>query len=244
MTPGGSWLLAICLGWLLLGGGPTLSATEVTFSHGGYSISGNAVTLTMYDIANNGSNTSGTLRIELWAFPQPYDSTPGASGSGFRVAVSPPLGQLDGNSSYTTDPITDTAFFNAIAKGNYYMTLVITEYTGASTDDGFTFDDAASDDGTTAFRPATGDRFGVASAVQVGSGYFYDSDLGYLYPYFDGWVYSDDLNRYFYINIGSDFTTGVYIYDLSHSSWTYTEQSFWPYVYYFDGTGWVDTGFN
>jgi hypothetical protein len=78
----------------------------------------------------------------------------------------------------------------------------------------------------------------------VGSGYFYDADLGYIYPFFDGWAYFESLNGYFYIDIGTDFVTGVYIFDLSANSWTYTEESFWPYVYFFNGTGWVDTGYN
>ncbi len=160
------------------------------------------------------------------------------------MAVSSNLGQLNGDSSFSTDPITETVYLRPPAHGSYYMTLVITEYSDSSNDDGYSFDDAASDSGTTTYGPVTGADFGVTSAVQVGSGYFYDSDLGYLYPFFDGWVYSYDLNRYFYLNLGSDFTTGLYAYDLSHGSWTYTEQSFWPYVYYFDGTGWVDTGFN
>ncbi len=235
-----AWLLP-----LLLGGLPTAHATDVEFSDGKYVINGNEVTMSMYGITNHNSNTSGTLRMELWAYPSPYTGSPGSVSTAYRLAVSSTLGQLDGDSSFTGDPVTTTAFLFPAPKGTYYLTLFIAEYENGSYDDGFETDGYVDFSASNTFAAVGGVDFGVTSAVQVGSGYFYDSDLGYLYPFFGtGWMYSSDLDRYFYVDLGTDFISGVYIYDLSRGSWTYTERSFWPYVYYFDGTGWVDTGFN
>ena len=232
------WLL-----WFTLGGAPAASASDVLFTQGGYAFDGSTVTLSMDSITNDSANTTGTLRMELWAFSNPYVAVSGAVTGGYRLAVSPSLGMLDGDSHFTTSPITETAAVVPPPNGTYYLTLFLSEYQGGDFDDGYEDVDFVNFTDTMSFD-TNGASFGVSSAVPVGGGYFYDSDLDYIYPLGDGFIYLSDLDRYYYVDPGTDFTTGTYIFDFFHNSYTYTEKSFWPYVYYFDGTGWVDTGFN
>ena len=154
---------------------------------------------------------------------------------------------MQADSHFTTSPITETAAFTQPpTPGTYYVTLALTEYQGGNYDGGYvsvSFVDFNIPYVVSA--PASnGAAFGFSSAVSVGGGYYYDADVGYIYPLGNGFIYVSNLNRYFYVDPGTDFTTGTYIYDFFHQSYTYAAQSFWPYVYYFDGVGWVDTGFN
>src|SRR4051794_32571708 len=51
--------------------------------NGSYSISGNTVILQADELDNDSfSGTSGTIRLELWAFSSPYSGT----GSGYKLA--------------------------------------------------------------------------------------------------------------------------------------------------------------
>ena len=233
-------------GWLLLftlADASVASASDVQFTQGSYAFDGSSVTLSMESITNYSANSTGTLRMELWVFSSPYTDVSGAVTKGFQLAVSPSLGVLDSDSHFTTSPLTETASVVPPPNGTYYITLFLVEYQGGDFDDGYEVVDFVNFTDTMSFN-TNGASFGVTSAVPVGGGYFYDSDLGYIYPLGSGFIYLSDLNRYYYIDPGTDFTTGAYIYDFSHNSYTYTEKSFWPYVYYFDGTGWVATGFN
>ena len=233
-------------GWFLLFVAACVStgwATDVKFSNGGYSFTSSSVTLNMYGIENYSSTPSGALRIELWAFTSPYVPTPGAITTGYKLAESPSLGSLGADSVFTASPVTATVSFLSPPNGTYYLTMFLDEYMDGSYDDGFEAVDSVNFTETMTFN-ATGAAFGVSSAVPVGYGYYYDTDLDYIYSFGNGFIYLSDLNRYYYIDPGTDFTTGTYIYDFYRSSWTYADKSFWPYVYYYNGTGWVDTGFN
>ena len=230
---------------VMLGCVPAASATDVVFSTGSYVVSASSVALTMYDLENESPYASGTLRMELWAFNSPWTGVSSSVQSGYQLAVSADLGTLNADSHFTTDPITLTAACGVPPDGAYYVTLFLAEYQGGDYDDGF--EDAHYVNFPTQLQVgqpgvSNGTFFGFSSAIYIGNGYYYDSDIGYMYSFNDGWVYVSNLNKYIYVNPGDEFTTGIYLYDLTENSWTYTEQSFWPYVYYFDGAGWVDTG--
>ena len=229
------------------GGIAAASASDVVFSGAGYTVNGSTVTLSMANIQNDSAYATGTLRMELFAFTSPYTGVPGSVTTGFQMAVSPDLGTLQADSHFVTSPIVETAAFaQPPTPGTYYITLALTEYQDGDYDGGFVSVYSANlpIPYVVSAPTANGAAFGFSSAVAVGSGYYYDTSVGYIYPLGNGFIYLSDLNRYFYVDPGTDFTTGTYIYDFTHSSFTYTEKSFWPYVYYFDGTGWVATGFN
>lgn len=91
-------------------------------------------------------------------------------------------------------------------------------------------------------NPTIAQYFPLASSV--GGGWYYDNQIGYIYPYSNGICYFNTYGRYYYPGDGSfTYSNGVYIYDFYYSSWTYTSKSVWPYVYYFNGAYWYGNSF-
>ncbi|MBI5691592.1 MAG: immunoglobulin domain-containing protein [Verrucomicrobia bacterium] len=89
----------------------------------GYSFVGSSLTLNVGSIRNDGDATSGALRLELWATPQPFDSTlpPGAHLLGGRtlsstLAAGSALTGVVANTTYTAPP-----------NGSYYVVLLLLE---------------------------------------------------------------------------------------------------------------------
>ena len=75
-------------------------------------------------------------------------------------------------------------------------------------------------------------------------GWYYDNQIGYIYPYSNGICYFNTYNRFYYPGGGSfDYSGGVFIYDFHYTSWTYTNKSVWPYVYYYRLGQWFGNSF-
>lgn len=99
----------------------------------GFSGSGSTVRITADAVQNlDATGQSGTIRLELWAFPSPYTG----SQSGYKLAQYQ-LGPLLGGTQYTavdSGPVP----FTPPPDGTWYYTLFLTEYTGVSSNEGYT----------------------------------------------------------------------------------------------------------
>jgi len=119
-------VVALLCGWV------QAHATNVTFvGQIGYAINGENVTLTASEVRNL-DGVSASLRMELWAYPQPFDGT---AQNGYRTAVLD-LGQLAGGSPITN--IQASVPFTRPPTGTWYFTMFLTEFTGGPNDDGYT----------------------------------------------------------------------------------------------------------
>lgn len=110
-------------------------ASNIRFvGNAGYSFVGNVAVLTADRIQNNDtSGVSGTIRMELWAFSSPYT---GGSQFGYRL------------STYTLRTLSAGFGFPNVNSGSitllqppdgtYNFAMLVTEFTSASVDDGFT----------------------------------------------------------------------------------------------------------
>ncbi len=103
-----------------------------------YSFFGNnAVILTADQVENFDSfGYSGTLQLELWAFPSPYD---GSFQFGYKLAQYS-LGSLTAGYSFYNLNSGHIAFFPP-PDGVWYFVLVLTEFTGGPTNGGYDFRD-------------------------------------------------------------------------------------------------------
>jgi hypothetical protein len=82
-------------------------------------------------------------------------------------------------------------------------------------------------------------------AYYVGGGWYWDNQIGYIYPYSNGVCYFSSYGRFYYPGGGQfDYSTGVYIWDYFYGSWTYTAKNIWPWVYYYSFGQWFSNGFN
>ena len=113
-----------------------------------YQISGDFANVQAARVENTSNNRiSGTLRLELWALPQPY----GGSGpvQGFKLAqhflqnatrsddrLGP--GEFYFNINFTERLINDP---NTLPNGDYAITLFVTEFTGAAQNGGYSIAD-------------------------------------------------------------------------------------------------------
>ncbi len=127
-------------------------ASDVEFvGNVGYSYLGNTAVLTANEVANfTSSGFSGTLRLELWAFPAPYT---GAAQIGYKLAEYT-LGQLIAGFHYSNISSGSIAFAPP-PDGTWIFTLFVTEYTAASLDDGYSPDDYVNFTTPVVFGPPT-----------------------------------------------------------------------------------------
>jgi len=94
---------------------------------------GQLAVLTADKVENfDASGVSGTLRMELWALAAPYT---GGAFSGYRLAVYS-LGQLNAG-YYFADLNSGEIPYGAPPNGTYTYVMFLTEFTGASFDDGY-----------------------------------------------------------------------------------------------------------
>lgn len=127
-----------------------------------YSVSGDVATVTIDRVRYDGSGRSGSVRFELWATETPYV---GERIVGYRIAEYRPEGDaLNSGASFLNIRFSDS--FN-VPNGNYYLTVLVSEYTGDSSNDGFTIEDSASfsqllNVGGVAPNPDPGDETGGA----------------------------------------------------------------------------------
>lgn len=99
-----------------------------------YQISGSNVTLTVPLIDNATSGTTGTLRLELWAFAAPYN---GQAENGYILGTYQ-LGTLSPNTEFVN--VSETMTYTAPPNGSWNVTLFVSEYTAASGDNGYSPD--------------------------------------------------------------------------------------------------------
>jgi len=104
--------------------------------------------ITAAEIDNLSAYTTGTLRLEVWATTKPFDTT--TSNNGYRMAVLPLSSATNGTLAANGKlfNIDQTVAFTKPPAGTYYVTLMLTEYTGkdVATDDGYVFDSTVSFD--------------------------------------------------------------------------------------------------
>jgi hypothetical protein len=112
-------------------------ASNVQFVGGvTYTYLGNTAVLTANKVENFdplGSGISGTLHLELWAFPTPYT---GSFSLGYKLAQYS-LGQLLAG-YYFPNINSGAVLFIPPANGTWYFTMVLTEYTAGPLDGGYT----------------------------------------------------------------------------------------------------------
>jgi hypothetical protein len=115
------------------------TSSNLPYFHGNLSYAGlgsGNVTLGADQIVNGRSSTSGTLRMELWAFSAPYTG----GSSGYKSAQTSQLNPLGAKASYTNISQTVSQLTTPPA-GTWYLSMLLTEYTGSTNNDGFTVDD-------------------------------------------------------------------------------------------------------
>lgn len=107
--------------------------TSLSFvGSGSYSVSGNTVVLKADEILNNQVGfTSGTIRLELWAFSIPYPGTT----VGYKLAECV-LGWLYGGYAFYNINSGSISFATP-PPGSWYFSLLATEYVGTGSDDGY-----------------------------------------------------------------------------------------------------------
>ncbi len=119
----------------IIGGGiSSAAASNVQFVGSvGYSSDYSTFAILVIDnIRNNdATGSSGALRVELWASAGPFS---GSFVGGYRLATHG-VGPLAGGSS--TGKISATTGFSPPPGGTWYVAMVLTEYTGAATNDGY-----------------------------------------------------------------------------------------------------------
>jgi hypothetical protein len=99
-----------------------------------YKVNGSTVTLAVANIENTTSGTTGTLRLELWAFPKDYG---GQAESGYLLATDV-LGTLSPNHEYSN--VSETVPYTPPPNGTWVATMFVAEYTNASADSGYSPD--------------------------------------------------------------------------------------------------------
>jgi hypothetical protein len=110
--------------------GQTVTAITAT-GPATYQITGSDVTLSLVQIDNPTTTETGTLRLELWAFATPYT---GQAEPGFILATYQ-LGQLLPN--YNISNLSETVPYTPPPDGLWYVTFMVSEFTGSPNDDGF-----------------------------------------------------------------------------------------------------------
>ncbi len=102
-----------------------------------YTYVGATAVLTANRVENfTNGGTSGTLHMELWAFPVPYNGT---AQVGYKLATHS-LGQLAGN-SYFFNISSGTIAFSSPPNGSWAAVMILTEFDGGSTNGGYSVRD-------------------------------------------------------------------------------------------------------
>ena len=116
----------------------TSTATNVQFVGGvAYDYVGNVVTLTADRVENfTAGVTSGTLRMEWWAFESPYD---GSAQTGYKLAQYS-LGQLQSGFAFININSGGLAF-TLPPTGSWALVMVLTEFDGGPVNNGYSVRD-------------------------------------------------------------------------------------------------------
>ncbi len=103
-----------------------------------WSLLGFTLDLKAGSICNNGTeNPTGTLRLELWAFPSPFF----AGELGYKLGQSPNLTGLFPSFCYNNYDSGSVPLLVTPPDGVYYIVMFLDEFTNSSRNDGFTYDD-------------------------------------------------------------------------------------------------------
>lgn len=100
------------------------------------SVTNTTVTYTSYRITNNSSQPTGALRLELWAYPQPYTGSSMTSGFRLHATDTFPPGSLCAG-CIRTGSSTIAYTYTPPPAGTYYLAAFITEFDNASTNEGY-----------------------------------------------------------------------------------------------------------
>jgi len=217
------------------GGGNLQLVGTVSYLH---EVSGSTVNMRADYVRNNNTGgTSGTLKLQLWATSSPFA---GGTITGYKFGEYT-LGTLNGGFQFTNINVNPP--FTSPPAGTYYVSMLLAEYQGAP---GYQTVDYRTFSNTATFGivvdPTIAQYFPYASSL--GGGWYYDNQIGYIYPFSNGICYFDTYNYYYYPGAGSfNYSGGVYIYDFRYHSWTYTNKNVWPYVYYYDPGQWYSSSF-
>ncbi|WOO39551.1 hypothetical protein [Rubellicoccus peritrichatus] len=129
-------LIVIATATILLS--PLLKATNLDFTASvSYQTNNGQTTVVLKAdrITNQDSNRSGTVRLELWATSAPIALTAGFSG--YKLATHT-IGTLNGKSSFVNVSSGTVSYSRPPSGQSWYITLVLSEFTGASINDGYT----------------------------------------------------------------------------------------------------------
>jgi hypothetical protein len=152
----------------------------------GYTYAGNLAVLTANEVANlDSAGFSGTLHLELWAFPAAYT---GAGEIGYKLSEYS-LGQLVAGFHYSNISSGSIAFAPP-PNGTWIFTMFVTEYTGVAVNGGYTVRDWVNFSAPVVFGPpppppppppALTPQIGLWwNPNESGSGYAFDYKHGVL----------------------------------------------------------------
>ena len=180
---------------------------------------------------------SGTLKLQLWATTTRYS---GGTITGY-VFGEYTLGTLQGGQYFLNVDV--NVPFTSPPAGTYWITMTLDEYQPPFVIVSYLTFDNQQTFGGGGIDPTISQYF--PSAVSVGYGWYWENQIGYIYPYSGGWCYFNTYGRFYYPGGGRfDYSTGVYIYDFYYGSWTYTSKSLWHWVYYYRFGQWYSTDFH
>jgi hypothetical protein len=202
-----------------------------------YQVNGTNVHMHVDDVANYASGgTSGTLKLQLWATYTPYNGG-NIQGYVFGEYI---LGTLPGGYHFYNVDV--NVPFTSPPAGTYWITMTLDEYQNP-----YVIVNWRTFSNTQTFgngpNPTISQYFPYA--FSVGGNWYWDDQIGYIYPYSNGVCYFYTYGRFYYPGAGSfGYSTAVYIYDYNYASWTYTSKSLWPWVYYFRFGQWYSSDFH
>ncbi len=167
-----------------LGESGTLRAANVRFGGAvGYTFIGNSAILTADRVQNDdASGISGTLHMELWAFTTPYT---GVAQAGYKLATYS-LGTLNAGFEFSNINSGNIPF-TPPPNGTWTFTLVLSEFTGGSTNGGYDPRDYRNFATPVVIGPPTPQPPAITPQLgnwsnpnELGSGYMFDFKHGVL----------------------------------------------------------------
>ena len=142
-------VIALALALAAFAPTPAEAANVKFFGEVGYSHTDNSAVLAAVQVKNfDAGGTSANLKMELWAYPATFT---GASQAGYKLAEAA-LGPLAG-SDVINNVNSGTIAFVYPPNGSWHVAMLLTEFTGAALDDGY----------------STRDWFNFANLLAVGS---------------------------------------------------------------------------
>ena len=141
-------------------------ATNVQFVGSvAYSYVGNTAVLTANRVENfTSGGTSGTLHMELWAFPAPYNGT---AQTGYKLAVHS-LGQLPGGFAFTGIS-SGTIAFTYPPNGTWALAMILSEFDNGPFNGGFSVRDYVNFSSPLVVGPPASGQLSLTPSVNFGN---------------------------------------------------------------------------